>query len=159
MSVSGSALVVEDPQGFSACYAELGGEIDFRNTSIEVTMSATTEERSLSAVSWGTPSNLISAGLQRDEHALYLHVVVGDEVRARLSSSVAVAPGQHQRVRMEVRANGSIRCFVDEQLVLDTTQDLSRLPRMLAPGVSANSYPPEQRFTFDDFVVRRLGQP
>jgi hypothetical protein len=159
MSVSGSTLVFEEPKDFSACYAVLGSEMDFRDTSIEVTMSATTEERSLSAVSWGNPSNLISGGLQRDEHALYLHLVVNGNIRARLSAPVQMAPGQYQRVRMEVRANGSIRCFVDDQLVLSTTQDLSGLPQMLAPGVSANSYPPEQRFTFDDFAVRRLAQP
>jgi hypothetical protein len=159
MSVSGSTLVFEEPKDFSACYAVLGGEMDFRDTSIEVTVSATTEERSLSAVSWGDPTNLISGGLQWDEHALYLHLVVGGNVRARLSAPVDMAPGQYLRVRMEVRANGSIRCFVDDKLVLDTTQSLPGLPRMLAPGVSANSYPPEQRFTFDDFVVRKLAQP
>jgi len=67
-----------------------------------------------------------------------------------------MAPGQYQRVKMEVRASGLIRCFVDDQLVLETTQDLSGLPRTLAPGLHANAYPPEQRFTFDDFVVRKL---
>jgi hypothetical protein len=159
MAVSGSALVFDDPPDFSACYAQLGPDMDFRNTSIEATMSSTTEERSLSSVSWGTPSNLINAGLQRDEHALYLHFVVGDALLARLSAPVDMAPGQYQRVRMEVRSNGSIQCFVDDQLVLATTQDLSGLPRTLAPGVAANSYPPAQRFTFDDFVVRRLAEP
>lgn len=159
MSVSGSSLVLEDPEGFSACSAQLGPEMDFRDTSIEVTMSAETEVRSLSAVSWGTPANLINAGLQRDEHTLYLHFVVKDVLRARLSSKVLpMAPGQYQRVKMEVRASGLIRCFVDDQLVLETTQDLSGLPRTLAPGLHANAYPPEQRFTFDDFVVRKLDE-
>lgn len=58
-----------------------------------------------------------------------------------------------------MRANGSIQCFVDGKLVLSTTQDLAKLPRMLAPGVNANANPPAQRFTFDDFVVRKLAQP
>jgi hypothetical protein len=159
VSVSGSALVLEDPRSFSACSLNLGPEMDFRDTAIEVTMSATTEARSLSAVSWGTPTNLINAGLQRDEHALYLHFVVDGVLLARLSSPIDMAPGQSQRVRMEVRATGLIQCFVDDRLVLSTTEDLSRLPRTLAPGVHANAYPPEQRFTFDDFVVRKLAQP
>ncbi len=159
MSVSDGTLVFEKPTAFAASYAVLGQEMDFRDTSIEVTMSAETEERSLSAVCWGNPSNLISGGLQRDERALYLHVVVNGNLQDRLSASVQTAPHQYQHVRMEVRANGLIQCFVDNKLVLSTTQDLSKLPQKLAPGINANSYPPAQRFTFDDFVVRKLAQP
>ena len=33
------------------------------------------------------------------------------------------------------------------------------LPKALAPGINTNSYPPSQRFAFDDFVVRKLIQP
>jgi hypothetical protein len=159
MSVSDGTLVFEKPTAFAASYAVLGPEMDFRDTSIEVTMSAETTDRSLSAVCWGNPSDLISGGLQQDEDALHLHVVVNGNVQARLSASVQTAPGQARRVKMEVRANGSIRCFVDGTPVLSTTQDLSKLPPTLAPGINADSYPPAQRFTFDDFMVRRLAQP
>jgi hypothetical protein len=159
MSLSGGALIFEKPTAFAASYAVLGAEAAFLDTSIEATMSAETRERSLSAVCWGNPSNLISVGLQRDEGALYLHVVVGGNVQTRLSASAQTEPHRSQRVRMEVGADGSIRGFVDGKLILSATADLSRLPRMLTPGINANSYPPMQRFTFDDFVVRNLAQP
>jgi hypothetical protein len=158
MSISDCSLVFEKPSDFSASYAVLGNELDYRNTSVEVTVRADTEVRSLSSVSWGDPSNLINIGLQRDEGALYLHLVVGGDQRARLSAPVRMTPGQNQRVMMEVWASGLIRGFVDNALVLETTQNLSGLPALLAPGVSTNAYPPNQRFTFDDFVVRRLAQ-
>jgi hypothetical protein len=155
-SVSGSTLVFENPTDFAANYAVLGKEMDFRDTSIEVTMTAETNERSLSAVCWGNPSNLISAGLQWDEDALYLHVQINGDLKTRLSGSARTDSHVARRVRMEIRADGSIRCFVDDKQVLSTTQDLSKLPRTLTPGVNVNSYPPVQRLTFDDFLVRKL---
>ena len=159
MSVSDGELIFEKPTAFAANYAVLGKEMDYRDTSIEVLMSADTEERSLSAVCWGNPQNLISAGLQRDEHALYLHVVVDGNIITRLSADVATVPHQTQHVRLEVRASGLIQCFVDDKLVMSVNQDLSDLPKALAPGINTNSYPPSQRFAFDDFVVRKLIQP
>ena len=58
-----------------------------------------------------------------------------------------------------MRASGLIQCFVDDKLVMSVNQDLSDLPKALAPGINTNSYPPSQRFAFDDFVVRKLIQP
>ena len=57
---------------------------------------------------------------------------------------------------MEIGATGLIQCFVDDKLVLSTSQDLPELPSTLTPGINANSYPPQQQFTFDNFVVRTI---
>ena len=127
----------------------------FRDTSIEVDMTATTSDRSLSFVIWGAPPTYISLGLQRDENAMYLHVVVNDVIKNRISASASMAPNKTQRVKMELLASGQIRGIVDGVVSLNATIDLSPFPATLTPGIGADSYP-SQRFTFDNLVVRKL---
>jgi hypothetical protein len=155
VAITGGTAVIKDPGSWSSSFVEWGSEMDFRDTSAEVDMTAKTASRSLSYIIWGEPPTYLSAGLQRDEQALYLHVVVNDVVVARLSGAAKMAPKQTQRVKMEIHADGQIQCSVDGKVVLTTKQDLSVFPATLAPGIGANSYP-SQEFTFDNFVVRKL---
>jgi hypothetical protein len=155
VAVSGGVATIQDPGAWSSSFIEWGSSVGFRDTSLEVDMTATTASRSLSYVIWGGPPTYISAGLQRDENELYVHVVVNNAVVARVSGSAKMAPDQTQHVALEVRANGQIRCMVDGVVVLTMSQDLSVFPSTLAPGVGANSYP-SQHFTFDNLLVRKL---
>jgi hypothetical protein len=156
--LSDEKVVIADPGSWSASYVQWSSPVDFRDTSLEVDMTAATAARSLSFVMWGGPPTYISAGLQRDEKSLYLFIVVNDLVVARLSASVSMAPNRTQRVGLEIRANGQIQCTVDGAVVLVTTADLSPYPRILPAGIGADSYP-SQQFTYDNLTVRRLTGP
>jgi hypothetical protein len=156
--VTGGTAVIQDPGSWSSSYVQEGSAMDFRDTSLEVDMTAATASRSYSYVIWGGPPTYISSGLQRDEQSLYLYLVVNDSVKTRLSANCSMAPNKTQRFALEIHADGRIRCLVDDVVILTTTQDLSAYPTMLPPGIGANSYP-SQKFTFDNLVVRKLAGP
>jgi hypothetical protein len=155
VTLAPDTAVIQDPGQWSAAYVQWSRAMDFRDTSIEVDMTATTSDRSLSFVIWGVPPTYISLGLQRDENAMYLHVVVNDVIKNRISASASMAPNKTQRVKMELLASGQIRGIVDGVVSLNATIDLSPFPATLTPGIGADSYP-SQRFTFDNLVVRKL---
>jgi hypothetical protein len=158
VSIAGGQATFQD-QGWSSSYMQWSSALGFRDTTMEVDMSASTATRSLSFIMWGTSPNYVITGLQRDEQNVYLWVVVNGQNQVQLSANVAsIVPNKVQRVGLLIQSNGQIQSTVDGVVVLTATADLSAFPTTLLPSIGANAYTP-QTFTFDNLVVHQLPSP
>lgn len=164
IAIDNESLVSDYLYGFGVAKVTYRTAFNFRETQLEgdVRFETPGDPRANGGIQWiagDSSSGLqIQFSLQLDENLAYLFIdQPGGTVPPYWAAGLQIDRDVTYRLRLEILAPSTINCYVDNQLVLSATHDLSLFPIQMNPGVAGNSYP-SPRIRYDNLVVRALNQ-